>query len=114
MPRRALRPLEETPMANVVRDPREHPEAIIPDLATNIADIKVRAHTFNFHSSVQHRQIPNPQPVYLLPQRQANLLGHSSPNSLARTLPLALKLDAQRPEETLRMPIKKRKQTRTR
>jgi predicted CXXCH cytochrome family protein len=24
-----------TPMANVVRDPREHPEAIIPDLATN-------------------------------------------------------------------------------
>ena len=25
----------KTPMANVVRDPREHPEAIIPDLATN-------------------------------------------------------------------------------
>jgi predicted CXXCH cytochrome family protein len=26
---------QATPMANVVRDPREHPEAIIPDLATN-------------------------------------------------------------------------------
>lgn len=25
----------KTPMANVVRDPRQHPEAIIPDLATN-------------------------------------------------------------------------------
>ena len=26
---------QKTPMANVVRDPREHPEAIIPDLATD-------------------------------------------------------------------------------
>jgi len=26
---------KKTPMANVVRDPREHPEAIIPDLATD-------------------------------------------------------------------------------
>ena len=26
---------QQTPMANVVRDPREHPEAIIPDLSTN-------------------------------------------------------------------------------
>jgi predicted CXXCH cytochrome family protein len=26
---------KQTPMANVVRDPREHPDAIIPDLATN-------------------------------------------------------------------------------
>jgi predicted CXXCH cytochrome family protein len=26
---------KKTPMANVVRDPREHPESIIPDLATN-------------------------------------------------------------------------------
>jgi predicted CXXCH cytochrome family protein len=26
---------KKTPMANVVRDPREHPDAIIPDLATN-------------------------------------------------------------------------------
>jgi predicted CXXCH cytochrome family protein len=26
---------KQTPMANVVRDPREHPEAIIPNLATN-------------------------------------------------------------------------------
>ena len=26
---------KKTPMANVVRDPREHPEAITPDLATN-------------------------------------------------------------------------------
>jgi predicted CXXCH cytochrome family protein len=26
---------EKTPMANVVRDPRQHPDAIIPDLATN-------------------------------------------------------------------------------
>src|SRR5580704_779811 len=26
---------QKTPMANVVRDPREHPEAILPDLATN-------------------------------------------------------------------------------
>jgi predicted CXXCH cytochrome family protein len=26
---------KKTPMANVVRDPRDHPEAIIPDLATN-------------------------------------------------------------------------------
>lgn len=26
---------KKTPMANIVRDPREHPEAIIPDLATN-------------------------------------------------------------------------------
>jgi predicted CXXCH cytochrome family protein len=26
---------QKTPMANVVRDPNEHPEAIIPDLATN-------------------------------------------------------------------------------
>jgi mono/diheme cytochrome c family protein len=25
----------KTPMANVIRDPREHPDAIIPDLATN-------------------------------------------------------------------------------
>jgi predicted CXXCH cytochrome family protein len=25
----------KTPMANIVRDPREHPEAILPDLATN-------------------------------------------------------------------------------
>ncbi|HLJ24545.1 MAG TPA: cytochrome c3 family protein [Candidatus Acidoferrales bacterium] len=25
----------QTPMANVVRDPREHPEAIVPDLSTN-------------------------------------------------------------------------------
>jgi hypothetical protein len=30
-----LPPLENTPMANVVRDPREHPEVIIPDLTTN-------------------------------------------------------------------------------
>lgn len=27
---------EKTPMANVIRDPRKHPNAIIPDLATNI------------------------------------------------------------------------------
>jgi hypothetical protein len=26
---------QKTPMANVVRDPREHPEAILPDLASN-------------------------------------------------------------------------------
>ncbi len=26
---------KKTPMANVVRDPREHPEAIIPNLSTN-------------------------------------------------------------------------------
>ncbi len=26
---------QKTPMANVVRDPREHPDAILPDLATN-------------------------------------------------------------------------------
>ena len=26
---------KKTPMANVVRDPRQHPDAIIPDLATN-------------------------------------------------------------------------------
>ncbi len=26
---------QKTPMANVVRDPREHPDAIIPDLSTN-------------------------------------------------------------------------------
>ena len=26
---------KKTPMANVVRDPREHPDAIIPDLKTN-------------------------------------------------------------------------------
>src|SRR3984957_13792643 len=26
---------KKTPMANVVRDPREHPDAIIPDLSTN-------------------------------------------------------------------------------
>ena len=26
---------KKTPMANVVRDPREHPDAIVPDLATN-------------------------------------------------------------------------------
>lgn len=26
---------QKTPMANIVRDPREHPEAIIPDLSTN-------------------------------------------------------------------------------
>ena len=26
---------ENTPMANIVRDPRQHPDAIIPDLATN-------------------------------------------------------------------------------
>ena len=31
---------KKTPMANVVRDPREHPEAIIPDLATNNASKK--------------------------------------------------------------------------
>ena len=28
---------QKTPMANVVRDPRQHPDAIIPDLATNNA-----------------------------------------------------------------------------
>src|SRR3569833_1319687 len=26
---------QKTPMANVVRDPRQHPDAFIPDLATN-------------------------------------------------------------------------------
>src|SRR6185312_8613525 len=26
---------QKTPMANVVRDPHQHPDAIIPDLATN-------------------------------------------------------------------------------
>ena len=26
---------QKTPMANIVRDPHEHPEAILPDLATN-------------------------------------------------------------------------------
>jgi predicted CXXCH cytochrome family protein len=31
---------KKTPMANVVRDPREHPDAIIPDLATNNASPK--------------------------------------------------------------------------
>jgi predicted CXXCH cytochrome family protein len=31
---------QKTPMANVVRDPREHPEAILPDLATNNASRK--------------------------------------------------------------------------
>jgi predicted CXXCH cytochrome family protein len=30
---------KKTPMANVVRDPREHPEAILPDLATNTVSI---------------------------------------------------------------------------
>lgn len=29
---------KKTPMANVIRDPREYPEAIIPDLATNTVD----------------------------------------------------------------------------
>jgi predicted CXXCH cytochrome family protein len=31
---------QKTPMANVVRDPREHPDAIIPDLATNTVSKK--------------------------------------------------------------------------
>lgn len=31
---------KSTPMANVVRDPREHPDAIIPNLATNTASPK--------------------------------------------------------------------------
>jgi len=31
---------KKTPMANVVRDPREHPEAIVPDLSTNNAGPK--------------------------------------------------------------------------
>ena len=35
VPQRNLRAVEKTPMANVVRDPREHPDAIIPDLNTN-------------------------------------------------------------------------------
>jgi predicted CXXCH cytochrome family protein len=34
---------KKTPMANVVRDPREHPEAIIPDLSTNPFDKFERA-----------------------------------------------------------------------
>ncbi len=35
LPCRYLPALKKTPMANVVRDPREHPDAIIPDLSTN-------------------------------------------------------------------------------
>ena len=31
---------KQTPMANVVRDPREHPDAILPDLSTNNASPK--------------------------------------------------------------------------
>src|SRR5437763_10083280 len=43
----------KTRMANVVRDPKTHPDAIIPDLSKpdplieqTIADVNVRSHTF--------------------------------------------------------------------
>ena len=35
MPPQVYERWKKTPMANVVRDPREHPEAILPDLSTN-------------------------------------------------------------------------------
>ena len=39
---------KKTPMANVVRDPSEHPDAIIPDLATNFepSSPRTRSHLF--------------------------------------------------------------------
>jgi predicted CXXCH cytochrome family protein len=46
----------KTPMANVVRDPREHPEAIIPDLATNkIAPFKKEQVAFVYGSIWKQR-----------------------------------------------------------
>jgi predicted CXXCH cytochrome family protein len=46
----------KTPMANVVRDPREHPEAIFPDLATNkIAPFKKEQVAFVYGSIWKQR-----------------------------------------------------------
>ena len=46
----------KTPMANVVRDPREHPEAITPDLATNkIAPFKKEQVAFVYGSIWKQR-----------------------------------------------------------
>jgi predicted CXXCH cytochrome family protein len=43
---------KRTPMANVVRDPREHPEAILPDLATNPLDKFDRADVALVYGSI--------------------------------------------------------------
>src|SRR2546423_15104703 len=46
----------KTPMANVVRDPREHPEAIFPDLTTNkIAPFKKEQVAFVYGSIWKQR-----------------------------------------------------------
>ncbi|MEQ1870846.1 MAG: multiheme c-type cytochrome [Vicinamibacterales bacterium] len=45
-----------TPMANVIRDPREHPDAIIPDLATNkIAPFTLDQVAFTYGSKWKQR-----------------------------------------------------------
>ncbi len=47
---------KKTPMANVVRDPREHPDAIIPDLATNkVAPFKKEQVAFVYGSIWKQR-----------------------------------------------------------
>jgi len=47
---------QKTPMANVVRDPRQHPEAIIPDPATNtIAPFKIDQVAFVYGSLWKQR-----------------------------------------------------------
>ena len=47
---------KKTPMANVIRDPREHPEAIIPDLATNhVSPFKIDQVAFVYGSLWKQR-----------------------------------------------------------
>jgi hypothetical protein len=47
---------KKTPLANVVRDPREHPDAIIPDLQTNnIAKFSIDQVAFVYGSRWKQR-----------------------------------------------------------
>ena len=51
---------QKTPMANVVRDPKEHPDAILPDLATNTV-----APSPMPHAVADPTPLPTPQPQVL-------------------------------------------------
>jgi len=85
---------KKTPMANVVRDPREHPDAILPNLATNTVwkfsrgqvalvyrdrrssgHVRARAHV-SVHFAGRDGQIRNPKPVHLMSREQADVVGY--------------------------------------
>lgn len=82
-------------MANVIRDPQQHPDAVLGDfsspepLRTFTLDQVRRGAHLPLHHAPADGTIRHPEPLYLLPQGQEQRLGHGSTKELGHDVALA-------------------------